>query len=246
MCDDHHGDGNGLGRRALFVTSAAAALTLGSVTFGTSGAEAADGEQETRTIRGTLPTGSPDFVYLPVEVPAGVREFRVSYSYERTTVPAGTMGNALDIGVFDERGTELGGKGFRGWSGGARTEFFIRTDEATPGYLPGPVRPGTWHIALGPYTVAPDGLPYEITITLTYGRPAAAVKPVYPPERAKGRGRAWYRATAICTPGTPTAAVRPPSWRRSRGPRDWTSSTARSTTPSPRTPIGPSTRVTTC
>lgn len=186
MCEDNHG---GLGRRALFVTGAAAALTLGSVSF----AAAADGDQESRTVRGTLPPGSPDFVYVPVEVPAGVREIKVAYTYDRPSVPAGTTGNALDIGIFDDRGTELGGRGFRGWSGGARTEFFIRADEATPGYIPGPVRAGTWHIALGPYTVAPQGLSYEITITLTYGEPGEAVKPVYPPDRAKGRGRAWYR-----------------------------------------------------
>ncbi|CAM5741982.1 CehA/McbA family metallohydrolase [Streptomyces afghaniensis] len=186
MCEDNHG---GLGRRALFVTGAAAALTLGSVSF----AAAADGEQESRTVRGTLPPGSPDFVYVPVEVPAGVRELKVAYTYDRPSVPAGTTGNALDIGIFDDRGTELGGRGFRGWSGGARTEFFIRADEATPGYLPGPVREGTWHIALGPYTVAPQGLSYEITITLTYGEPGEAARPVYPPDRAGGRGRAWYR-----------------------------------------------------
>ncbi|MEU9913487.1 CehA/McbA family metallohydrolase [Streptomyces sp. NPDC051001] len=171
------------------VTGTAAALTLGSVTF----AAAADGDQETRTIRGTLPTGSPDFVYVPVEVPSGVREIKVSYTYDRPAVPAGTAGNALDIGVFDERGTELGGPGFRGWSGGARSEFFLRADDATPGYLPGRVRAGTWHIALGPYTVAPQGLSYEITVTLTYGEQGAVVEPVYPPGRAKGRGRAWYR-----------------------------------------------------
>src|SRR5690349_7269359 len=150
MCDDnelHHS----IGRRTLLVTGTAAALTLGSVTF----AAAADGDQETRTIRGTLPTGSPDFVYVPVEVPSGVREIKVSYTYDRPSVPAGTAGNALDIGIFDERGTELGGPGFRGWSGGARSEFFLRADDATPGYLPGRVRAGTWHIALGPYTVAP-------------------------------------------------------------------------------------------
>ncbi|AXE86641.1 CehA/McbA family metallohydrolase [Streptomyces sp. Go-475] len=186
MCEDHHG---GLGRRALFVTGAAAALTVGSVSF----AAADDGGRESRTVRGTLPPGSPDFVYVPVEVPGGVREIKVAYTYDRPTVPAGTTGNALDIGIFDERGTELGGRGFRGWSGGARTEFFIRADDATPGYLPGPVREGTWHIALGPYTVAPQGLAYEITITLTYGEPGEAVEPVYPPERARGRGRAWYR-----------------------------------------------------
>lgn len=195
MCEDDHGTdtGTGLGRRALFVTGAAAALTLGSVTFshGTP-AEAAPGT-ETKTVRGTLPTGSPDFVYLPVDIPDGVRELRVAYSYDRPTVPAGTAGNALDIGVFDQHGTDLGGKGFRGWSGGARTEFFIRADDATPGYIPGRVKAGTWHIALGPYTVSPQGLSYEITITLTYGEPGEVVPPVYPPERAKGRGRAWYR-----------------------------------------------------
>ncbi|WP_331744440.1 CehA/McbA family metallohydrolase (plasmid) [Streptomyces sp. NBC_01136] len=188
MCEDTHG----IGRRALFVTGAAAALTLGPVSFA-----AADGQdrgtQKTATVSGTLPPGSPDFVYVPVEVPTGVREIKVSYTYDRPSVPAGTTGNALDIGIFDQHGTELGGKGFRGWSGGARTEFFVRADDATPGYLPGPVGAGTWYIALGPYTVAPQGLTYELTITLTYGEPGTPVRSVYPPQRAKGRGRAWYR-----------------------------------------------------
>ncbi|MEV6538623.1 CehA/McbA family metallohydrolase [Streptomyces sp. NPDC051665] len=191
MCDDDHG--NGLNRRALIVTGATAALTLGSVTFASGAATPASGAQETRTVRGTLPTGSPDFVYVPVEVPTGVAEIKVAYTYDKPSVPAGTQGNALDIGIFDQHGTDLGGRGFRGWSGGARTEFFIRVDDATPGYLPGPVRAGTWHIALGPYTVSPQGLSYELTITLTYGEPGVAPRPVYPPERAKGRGRAWYR-----------------------------------------------------
>ncbi|MFF4051824.1 CehA/McbA family metallohydrolase [Streptomyces chartreusis] len=189
MCEDDHG---GLGRRALFVTGAAAALTLGSVSFSRGPAEAAE-NTETRTVRGTLPTGGPDFAYLPLEIPDGIREIKVAYTYDKPSVPAGTPGNALDIGIFDNRGTELGGKGFRGWSGGARTEFFIRADDATPGYIPGPVREGTWHVVLGPYTVAPQGLDYEVTITLTYGEQAEAVEPAYPPERAKGRGRAWYR-----------------------------------------------------
>ncbi|MEU9475507.1 CehA/McbA family metallohydrolase [Streptomyces sp. NPDC048191] len=189
MGEDTQDQSAGIGRRALFVTGAAAALTLGRVSFA-----AADGQQqETRTARGTLPPGSPDYVYVPVEVPAGVREIKVSYTYDKPPVPAGTPGNALDIGLFDERGTEPGGRGFRGWSGGARTEFFVRADDATPGYVPGPVREGTWHVALGPYTVAPQGLTYELTITLTYGEAGETPRPVYPPARAKGRGRAWYR-----------------------------------------------------
>ncbi|MFF5565997.1 CehA/McbA family metallohydrolase [Streptomyces sp. NPDC012623] len=194
----------GPGRRTLLVTGAAAALTLSTVSFANAApAAGAEGPGDsgtgdrtrTRTVRGTLPPGAPDFVYLPVEVPPGVNEMHVAYTYERPAVPAGAQGNALDIGIFDERGTRLGGPGFRGWSGGARTEFFLRADAATPGYLPGPVGAGTWHIALGPYTVAPEGLAYEVTITLRFGPPApgGTPVPVYPPPRAKGRGRAWYR-----------------------------------------------------
>jgi hypothetical protein len=171
------------------VAGAASVLTLGRMNF----ARAADGSEDSKTVRGHLPTGAPDFVYLPVEVPAGVREIAVSYSYDKPPVPEGTQGNALDIGVFDERGTELGGRGFRGWSGGARDRFTISAREATPGYLAGPVRPGTWHVALGPYTVAPQGLDYEVTVTLRHGDQGRTPRPSHPPERARGRGRAWYR-----------------------------------------------------
>ncbi|QKW07165.1 CehA/McbA family metallohydrolase [Streptomyces sp. NA04227] len=194
MCEEHVTDRH-FSRRALFASSAAAALTLGTVSFADAAEDGtpAAGTKQTRTVKGTLPTGAPDFVYLPVEIPRGVRELHVAYTYQKPTVPAGTQGNALDIGLFDERGTALGGEGFRGWSGGARTEFFVRADDATPGYIRGPLRPGTWHIALGPYTVAPEGLPYEVTLTLTYGTQDPTPRAVYPPEHAKGRGRAWYR-----------------------------------------------------
>ncbi|MEV8568306.1 CehA/McbA family metallohydrolase [Streptomyces sp. NPDC051322] len=185
-----------LGRRGLLVTGAATALTSVSVSFAEpAGAAPGDGPpaDRTRTVHGTLPPGSPDYVYLPVEVPHGVRELAVSYTYEKPPVPPGTQGNALDIGIFDERGTALGGDGFRGWSGGARSEFFLRADGATPGYLPGPIRAGRWHIALGPYTTAPAGLSYTVTVTLRFGPAPVTPEPVYPPVRARGRGRAWYR-----------------------------------------------------
>ncbi|MFD7504024.1 CehA/McbA family metallohydrolase [Streptomyces sp. NPDC059850] len=178
--------------RLSAVAGAAGVLTLDPVSFAQAD-EAGPDQDRFRTITGHLPTGSPDFVYVPVEVPSGVREIAVSYSYDKPTVPSGTQGNACDIGIFDERGTELGGRGFRGWSGGARTEFAISAAEATPGYLAGPVRAGTWHIVLGPYTVAPQGLDYKVTVTLRFGAPGSTPRAVYPPQRAKGRGRAWYR-----------------------------------------------------
>jgi hypothetical protein len=175
--------------RLSAVAGATGMLTLGGVGF----ARAADGTEKTRSVKGRLPTGAPDFVYLPVEVPAGVREIEVSYTYDKPAVPEGTKGNALDIGVFDERGTTLGGRGFRGWSGGARDRFTISAEKATPGYVAGPVHEGTWHVVLGPYTVAPQGMEYEVTVTLRYGDQGETPSPVHPPERAKGRGRAWYR-----------------------------------------------------
>ncbi|MFJ3586263.1 CehA/McbA family metallohydrolase [Streptomyces sp. NPDC090127] len=178
-------------RRTLLTTSVASALTLGTVSF--AHAAATPGGDRTRTVGGTLPPGSPDYVYLPVEIPRGVREIHVAYTYDRPAVPAGTQGNALDIGIFDQRGTALGGEGFRGWSGGARKDFFLRTDDATPGYVAGPLRAGTWSVALAPYTVAPQGLTYEVTVTLRFGASLPVARPAHPPERAAGRGRAWYR-----------------------------------------------------
>ena len=56
----------------------------------------------TRTITGFLPTGAPDFVYLPIRVPDRVREIAVSYSYDKPAVAAGTPGNSCDIGIFDD------------------------------------------------------------------------------------------------------------------------------------------------
>lgn len=156
-------------------------------------AAAAPGGTTAETISGHLDTGVADFVYLPVDVPPGVNQLAVSYAYDRPDVPAGVLGNSCDIGIFDERGIDLGGDGFRGWSGGARTEFAISATTATPGYLPGPVRAGRWHVVLGPYQVAPQGLDYRVQVTLTFGPDGAPFAPQYPPQRIAGRPRGWYR-----------------------------------------------------
>jgi hypothetical protein len=142
---------------------------------------------ERRRLHGTIRPGGPDWLYLPVEVPAGVGELAVRYRYDRPPTPPGVPGNALDLGVLDERA------GFRGWSGGARDGFTISGSGATPGYLPGPIGQGTWQVVLGPYTVDPEGLAWEVEVTLGEGPPGPAFVPDPAPERAGGRGRGWYR-----------------------------------------------------
>jgi hypothetical protein len=178
-------------RRQLLVVGAAAgaAVVLDPVSF----AHAESGSRS-QTLTGQIAYGAPDWMYIPVEVPDGVNRITVSYSYDRPTPPAGYDGNALDIGVFDESGYQLGNSaGFRGWSGGFRDNFTISASDATPGYLPGPVRRGTWHVIVGPYKVVPAGLNWTVTITLDFGPDGPPFVPQHAPPRAAGRGTAWYR-----------------------------------------------------
>jgi hypothetical protein len=185
-------------RRNLLL--AGGALAAGAATIVLPGMAFADPGtgtgQQTKTVTGTFAPDTPDWFYLPVEVPHGVNQIDVSYSYDRPAVPPGIRGNACDIGMFGPEGVQLGNRrGFRGWSGGFRTSFSISASGATPGYIPGPITPGTWHVILGPYTVAPQGLNYQVTITLTFGPPGAAFVPNPAPTTApaRQRGRAWYR-----------------------------------------------------
>ncbi|MFF0267626.1 CehA/McbA family metallohydrolase [Kribbella sp. NPDC004536] len=180
---------NAITRRGLLTAAGAGTIVaLSPISF----AAAATGSS-TQVVDGHIAPGPTDFVYLPVNIPRGVQQISVSYSYSKPAVPSGTPGNSCDIGIFDARGFDFDGSGFRGWSGGFRTSFSISRTEATAGYLPGDVMPGTWHVVLGPYQVAPQGLDYHVEVTLTYGDPGPRYVPSYPPAKAKGRGRDWYR-----------------------------------------------------
>jgi len=113
------------------------------------------------------------YVHLPFDVPRGVRQLHVRYSYndQIDSDPLLTGGNTLDIGMFDERGIAPGSPGYRGWSGSEKLEFTIDAEWATPPYRPGPIGAGTWHVMLGPYKIAPQGLEYRVEITFNPGLP---------------------------------------------------------------------------
>jgi len=111
---------------------------------------------------------------LPFEVPAGCRGVSVTLDYDA----AG--GAVVDLGCE-------GAAAWRGWSGGARRSFAITAGAATPGYLPGPLEPGEWHVVLGLHRIPKGGAPYEVRVTLGPAHlpptPAGPPPPARPPRR---------------------------------------------------------------
>jgi hypothetical protein len=125
------------------VVGVAGAATLAPVTF----AAAAEASPQTKTITGHFDIGVPDFVYLPVEVPRGVRQLDVSYSYDRPAVPPGVLGNALDIGIFDQRGHQLAtAPASAAGPAGSAPASASATRRPRPATCPGRsvLGPGTW------------------------------------------------------------------------------------------------------
>ncbi|HQE30835.1 MAG TPA: CehA/McbA family metallohydrolase [Propionibacteriaceae bacterium] len=77
-----------------------------------------------------------------------------------------------------------GPAGWRGWSGANRRTFVIATDTATPGYLPGYLEPGEWHVMLGLHLL-PHG---RATVTVEVSVPATR-EPETAPDAAVVEGR---------------------------------------------------------
>lgn len=170
-------------------------------------------------LEGYMPPGRDKFYHhLPFDMPSGVERLNVRYEYsgEISGDPRATGGNTVDIGIFDPRGIAFQTAGFRGWSGSARRGFFLAPDGATPGYLPGPLSPGTWHICLGFYKIGPEGCRYRVFVELSSGgnqnpaeRPVSPMVDdlaVRPPAGVEG----WFRGDLHChtdhSDGQPTLA----------------------------------------
>ncbi len=150
------------------------------------------------TLTGTVTPAdkeTDDYLLLPFEVPPGIGRLTVRYTYTHRVSAAlpGGSGNVVDIGVFDPRGAAVfQGYGFRGWSGSDRSEFTIGLADATPGYLPGPIYAGTWHILLGLYHILPEGCDYRLTIV---GQSGEVASPAQRDLKAPvlSRKARWYR-----------------------------------------------------
>jgi hypothetical protein len=145
---------------------------------------------------------------LPFDVPEGIGRLAVEYTFV-SAVDRGKVGkesgSVIDLGLFDPRGHQfLEGEGFRGWSGSARSTVAIAPGEATPGYLSGPIHPGTWHVILGLDQIAPEGCEVTVTVTLTPGEGNEPPLPSYASVGAIGSegglrdGLGWYRGDLHC------------------------------------------------
>ncbi|MEW6167470.1 MAG: CehA/McbA family metallohydrolase [Pseudomonadota bacterium] len=130
----------------------------------------------------SVPVGSGgDLVYVPFEVPEGVQRIEARYL-------EGTPDN-IGIGVFDAKGSDFLGTGFRGIAGTERREFFIAGDEATLGFIPGPILPGPWQLVMPNYYALGTA---QIEVTLHYGEAAPTPQRQAVPEQLIVEG-GWYR-----------------------------------------------------
>src|ERR1039458_4499225 len=107
-----------------------------------------------------------DYAMVPFEVVPGTARLELEYRYEGQQHPG--VRNESDLGLVDPRGAEFPlFPGFRGWSGNARRRAVLTEQSATPGYVPGPIQPGTWWVLLGLYKLDPRGVELMITVRLS-------------------------------------------------------------------------------
>ncbi|OSZ70245.1 phosphotransferase [Sphingomonas sp. IBVSS2] len=126
-------------------------------------------------------TGADHETYkqIPFDVPEGVERITVRLSYDKANR------TVVDLGLFDPRR-------FRGWSGGTRDRFTIAASDASPGYLPGALPAGRWHVQLGvPNARKGARSPYRVEVFLDRGTVRSASAAIADgPVRA---GPGWFR-----------------------------------------------------
>jgi len=120
------------------------------------------------------------YIELPFEVPEGITRVTIVSSYTERD-----KHTTIDLGLFD-------GERFRGWSGGNKASFTLSETDATPSYLPGPIRSGSWKLILGVPNIR-EGVRSEFTAEVYFAH--ATDSPVVSTfsEAPLRAARAWYR-----------------------------------------------------
>lgn len=156
------------------------ALTLLAFFFEAVAARAQTPRAPDLTLTGVL-TGAQHETYteVPFKVPAGVERITVEFAYSGQD-----QRSVIDLGLRDpER--------FRGWSGGNKSRFTLAESDATPSYLPGPLKAGTWRLVLGaPNIRKTSKAPY--TAKVWFDRKGAPPEQ-FSPNFGLGTGETWWR-----------------------------------------------------
>ena len=128
--------------------------------------------------------------YIPFTVPTGTECIEVKYDYSGAGV-------VIDMGLFAPGKIDFpAASNFRGWSGSNKKHVVLCKKWATPGYLPGPVAAGKWHIILGLYKIPEKGCTVEVNIE-THRRelpnPHRRHAPKTAPSRRAGEASKWLK-----------------------------------------------------
>lgn len=94
--------------------------------------------QEEIMLTGTLTRADHEhYREVPFEVPADATRITLRFSYDGKE-----QRSVIDLGLIDPQR-------FRGWGGGSHPAFTLSAEDASPGFLSGPLPPGRWRLLLG-------------------------------------------------------------------------------------------------
>jgi len=118
--------------------------------------------------------------HVPFSVPEGVVRLGLELDYTGRD-----QGTVIDTGLFDPNG-------FRGWSGSRKHAVVLSATDATPSYLPAPIRSGRWSLNLGISAIRPHKQS-QYTVKIYFWRHGdTPLVSTFSPEPLR-TGPAWYR-----------------------------------------------------
>ncbi|MFL6605623.1 MAG: CehA/McbA family metallohydrolase [Steroidobacteraceae bacterium] len=118
--------------------------------------------------------------HVPFSVPDGVVRLGVELDYTERD-----QGTVIDTGLFDP-------DGFRGWSGSSKHAVVLSATDATPAYLPAPIRAGRWSLDLGISAIRPHKRSQYTAKIYFWRHGDTPLVSTFSPEPLRN-GPAWYR-----------------------------------------------------
>lgn len=126
------------------------------------------------------------WLHVPLDISCDTNALTIALSYAKTP------NSVIDLGLLDTEASPFPTRtGFRGWSGGARNIVSITPDTATPGYVPGAIPWGRWHVMLGLYRIPAQGV--SVTLRAATRVEAPLAPPRWPDAPAPALTPGWLR-----------------------------------------------------